>query len=355
MNLIRKIQLTLFLFMISGGAASAQLFQTAPFAGTPPFGTFGGDVDVINLGSMNVHLTIPILNKPGRGTNFVYNLTYDSSVWVPVYGTGGQVWEPVYNYGWTGAVANQLGAISNNETISTEGCYYRGVYRSGSATTFSSYQYHDALNIAHPYPGHTAIQHYLWCGTFSGFTATSPDGAGHSLTAGQYSNPVVSRAGEILFGPQNTYAGAGTKTDSNGNEITANSSGVFTDTLGTTVLTLGGTGTPSNPYTYSYSAPSGTATYTEKYTAYTVQTNFGCSGVAEYGPMSANLVSEIDLPDILANPTDKYTFTYEATPGYPGNVTGRLKSVTLPTGGTITYSYSGGRMGSSARTVPRPL
>ena len=57
-------------------SASAQV-QT----GTPPFGSFGGGPDVINLANLNAHWTIPLLHKPGRGTNFDYDLTYDSSVW----------------------------------------------------------------------------------------------------------------------------------------------------------------------------------------------------------------------------------------------------------------------------------
>jgi len=50
---------------------------------------------------------------------------------------------------------------------------------------------------------------------------------------------------------------------------------------------------------------------------------------------NATLVSHIDLPDGTS-----YVFTYEPTQGSAGFVTGRLKSVTLPTGGSITYAYA---------------
>jgi len=79
------------------------------------------------------------------------------------------------------------------------------------------------------------------------------------------------------------------------------------------------------------------------YTTYTVQTNFGCSGVTEYGPTSVNLVSNITLPD-----NTSYSFAYEVTPGdthTPHYVTGRMASATLPTGGTITYNYTGSNNG----------
>ena len=76
------------------------------------------------------------------------------------------------------------------------------------------------------------------------------------------------------------------------------------------------------------------------YKTYTVQTAFGCSGVGEYGPMATPLVDTITFPDGSAD-----HFSYEATPGVPGNVTGRLAGVELPQGGWINYSYSGGNNG----------
>ena len=49
---------------------------------------------------------------------------------------------------------------------------------------------------------------------------------------------------------------------------------------------------------------------------------------------------------------------YEDTPGYPGDKTGRVASITLPTGGIISYTYSGGNGGincsdGSAATLQR--
>src|SRR5271155_3618741 len=63
------------------------------------------------------------------------------------------------------------------------------------------------------------------------------------------------------------------------------------------------------------------------------------------------LVKSIELPD-----GTEYQFTYEQTPTaaactplsgtYSANcVTGRIASVSLPTGGEITYTYSGGSTG----------
>ncbi len=50
-------------------------FATVPASaqvttGTPPFGSFGGGPDVVNLANLNAHWTVPVVHKPGRGTNF---------------------------------------------------------------------------------------------------------------------------------------------------------------------------------------------------------------------------------------------------------------------------------------------
>src|SRR6266404_5640165 len=95
----------------SVSAASAQV-QT----GTPPFGSFGGGPDVINLGNLNVHYTIPVLHKPGRGLNFTYDLSYDNSVWFPVTSGGTTTWTPVQNWGWRGSTEAATGYMSTTPT-----------------------------------------------------------------------------------------------------------------------------------------------------------------------------------------------------------------------------------------------
>lgn len=140
--------------------------------------------------------------------------------------------------------------------------------------------------------------------------------------------------GVTIFPPVGPNPGSGKVIDRNGNELTNNLT-TFTDTLGVTALTVSPSG--SNPTVYTYTTSSGApASVTVNYSSQTVQTNFGCPGVAEYGPQSTNLVSSIILPD-----SSSYSFTYEPTPGVAGAVTGRIHGITLPTGGTITYNYTG--------------
>ncbi|MGH7972635.1 MAG: hypothetical protein ACREIC_28310, partial [Limisphaerales bacterium] len=125
--------------------------------------------------------------------------------------------------------------------------------------------------------------------------------------------------------------------------MSSNKSGsttTFTDTLGKTALRVTGSGTPSSPIVLSYTAAGGAGSVTMNYVTKTVQTSFGCTGISDFGPTQENLVSSVVLQD-----GETYSFAYEATPGHSGNFTGRLASVTLPTGGTIAYTYSGGNNG----------
>ena len=334
MKITLRIVLVLSLLAICSGVAYAQVTT-----GTPPFGSFGGGPDVINLANLNSHLSVPVLNKPGRGTSFNYNLTYDSSIWYPVASD----WQNQTYWGWGVQTAVATGYINFNPVTTI--CY-TGHNISGYKVVVSGWVYVDQFGIPHGFAGST-INESGTCGSLhQGLTSTTNDGAGYTLEATGSAGTIVTRAGKTITPPLNASSGVASAIDRNGNEISVASTGVITDTLGSTALTVAGSGTPSSPVTLTYTAPSGaTPAYTVKYSTYTVQTNFGCSGITEFGPTSESLVSEIDLSDQGVNSSDKYTFTYEATPSYSSNVTGRLASVTLPTGGTITYTYSGGSNG----------
>lgn len=335
MKLAHRILLLAVLLSISAGVSSAQVAT-----GTPPFGSFGGGpVDTINLANNNVHIAVPVVNKVGRGMDFTYTLGYDSSTWYPVGTSGSQTWQPIQNWGW---IAETEGATGSLYFTGGGGCAPNGCF-----WAFGGFAYIDPFGVSHAIPFvYSSSGPYCNGGLISlPGSCSSTDGSGYTLNmSAAFSMSISSASGTVTIPTLNTISGAAGATDSNGNEITVSSSGVVTDTLGQTALTIAGSGTPSSPNTLTYTAPSGAnAAYTMKYTQYTVKTNFGCSGISEYGPTAQDLVSEIDLPD-----GTKYTFTYEPTPGYSGDVTGRLASVTLPTGptgSTINYTYTGGNNG----------
>ncbi|HKV79530.1 MAG TPA: RHS repeat-associated core domain-containing protein [Candidatus Sulfotelmatobacter sp.] len=311
--------------------------------GTPPFGSFGGGPDVINLANLNSNITIPVVNKAGRGMNFTYDLIYDSSVWAPVNSGSTIAWVPAGNWGWNTTLP-QLGYLSYTTTITTGTCTLGGRPHR-TVTTLHYWTYHDGTG-PHFFPGASGF-FSSGCGgsTTYAFTGQAAnDGSGYSLSASDTTfQSLFDSHGDSINLRVNSTSGAATIVDRNGNEISVSSTGVYTDTLGTTGLSISGA-IPTVAYSYTNPA-GGQSSYLVKYITRTVQTNFGCSGVAEYGPTSQSLITEIDLPDQASVPGDKYTFTYEQTPGDPNNVTGRLASVTLPTGGQISYSYGGGNNG----------
>jgi hypothetical protein len=324
----------LVLFALAVSVASAQVPT-----GTPPFGSFAGGPDVIDLANLNSHITVPVLHKAGRGMDFSYDLSYDSSVWYPVAGS----WHSTTNWGWRGITEVATGYISVfAESLSCTTASNQTLPFTG----YTNFAYHDAFGTVHKFNTLTVYAGpgvpRCFNGPGSG-TDSANDGSGFSITAraatSSVSASVTSRSGQVFQAPVESGAGSGTVTDRNGNIMSVGSTGVFTDTLNTTALTV--TGVAPTSTTFSYTPPSGpSASYTMSYHTYTVKTNFGCSGIADYGPTSNSLVDRITLPDGTF-----YQFNYEATPGFSGDVTGRLASVTLPTGGTISYTYTGGSGG----------
>ncbi len=301
---------------------------TPPATGTPPFGSFGGGPDIINLANLNSHLTVPVFNRAGRGIPFTYNINYDTSVLYPVTSGSTTSWQPVNNWGWQGITEPINGYLSAQGTTgkcSTGNPKFPGFY------AIYKWTFRDSSGVAHIFPNTTEAP--ITCGNTTSVNSLATDGSGYLLQATGDAGNVISRGGLFLLG-------LGTQTiDNNGNEITVNGSNQFTDTLGSVALTV--SGAPPNPVMYTYTNPQGSnSKVTVKYTSSTVRTNFACSGIVEYSASNVPLVTEIDLPD-----GTNYKFTYEATPSFSGDVTGRLASVTLPTGGTINYTYTGSNHG----------
>jgi YD repeat-containing protein len=340
-RLVRVVSL-LFMLMLGSNAVNAQVAT-----GTPPFSSSGGGPDVIDLANLNVHLDVPIVNKPGRGMNFTYDMSYDSSAWYPVVVGSTTSWMPASaNWGWRGQTEVATGYITHRMT--RNGSCPNPEYPPTLPTTipgyiFNNYAYHDTLGVWHPFDvtGTTAA-----CGG-GGESGTATDGSGYVINldpGGDGIAVVTSPSGTLISAT--SYVGSAIKTDRNGNQISVNGSGVFTDTLGTTALTITGSGTATSPNYFTYTAPGGAVKFTMNYTNYTVATNFGNSTIGEYKSSAAvPLVTSIVLPD-----GSQYTFTYEATPSLPSPtactpytgttcVTARIASITYPTGGMISYLY----------------
>lgn len=71
--------------------------------GAPPFSSVAnGGADAVNLANLNVHISIPVFARQGRGLSFHYALSFDNSVWYPVTSGSTAQWQPVSNWGWRG-------------------------------------------------------------------------------------------------------------------------------------------------------------------------------------------------------------------------------------------------------------
>jgi RHS repeat-associated protein len=350
--------------------------------GTPPFGSYTGSPDLVDLSNLNVHLSMPVLHKAGRALPFTYDLSFDSSIWYPVGSSGSQVWTPTTTWGWQGALPT-TGGFFINYSYAVYGGSCGPPWNQGSYTqyTYSNFVYYDNVGIRHTFGNSNFYMYYYistggtGCppgGAFPSTTQTlaANDGSGltmnvppapYPLNGGTMSPYVVDSGGTKLNVPVITNPagqwGSLLVTDRNGNQISGDANGNFFDTLSSTVptVTVAGTGTPASPKTFSYKAPSTqSVSFQLNYTQYTVATNFGVSGISEYGRTSVALATSLALPD-----SSQYSFSYEQTPSIPASgactplagtysgycVTGRIASITLPTGGRITYAYSGGNNG----------
>jgi hypothetical protein len=287
---------------------------------------------------------------------FAYDLSYDSSVWTPVTSSGTTQWQPDSNWGWRGTSEAAIGYALQTKVLASCQYFQNGRWQTDNYWTWTTTGFGDQYGVLHPVRVVTYDDTLGWCAdVISSGSGTTTDGSGYTVFVTNFSQvTVTSKSGTVFNGVGSRGIGAvGSITDSNGNQITQNTSGHFFDTLSSTtpVLTVASPAPPSST-TFTYSAPSGgNAVYSMNYQQYTVQTNFGTSTM-EYGPLSNSLVSGVALPD-----GSSYSFTYEATPGsciplsgtYSANcVTGRIASVTLATGGSITYAYSGGSNGIEA-------
>jgi len=334
---------SMLLLVVSSSGQSA--------VGMQYWGSFGGGpFDSLNLGNLNNHVVIPIRHKAGRGLAFSYDLTYDSDIWYPTTVNGVKTWQPLSSlqggyWGWQNLLYSAGSSVTYSTTTTTGHCGMTG-QDTWTQTAYSNWVDTDWTG-SHSF-GYTAnwidvsppSASGVNCPTIGAAPSVAPaipasDRSGLTLYAVATSSSSVSWSITSPQGYQQFQPGSGEfQQDANGNQITA-SNGVYKDTLGQTALTVAG-GSPPNNTTFTYTAPSGTsAQIAVSYKPYTVTTNFGCSGVSEYSQTNIYLVDKITLPDQTF-----YQFGYEQTIGQGSSVvTARLVSVSLPTGGSVTYSY----------------
>ena len=346
----------LLLMMMTPRLGSAQ--EIGVTAGVQP-----GDIQQqeVSLDTLNIHLSIPIVDKKGVGLPFHSSINFNNNFWSQ-FRAGDLHWTPVQfgvqYMGWSFPYYTVFGSFSATNV--------------GGATFY--YGWIDPEGNMHPLPPSvwTSEGYVEICNTpigcASSLSVLLTDGSG--ITLNLYSNDSYTKSnavmpdGTIFYSPgagqYNAWPSpfgstAGIVTDVHGNTISSayNSTTdtyTYTDTLGIPELSytpgglLGENGGPEfcrSGYpttTYTYPTSTGNAQVVLNCKQYTVQTNFGCAGVIDAPAYSAFLVDTITLGD-----ASTYSFTYESQSA--GTVTGRLASVTYPAGNTTTYTYTGANNG----------
>jgi RHS repeat-associated protein len=342
-----------FLFVVGAVVAHAQDSN----AGVLPFSTHvGGQYDSIDLASDNILVTIPVLAKTGK-IPFSYNLVANSRAYLFCLDScAWRVSAPGYGGTLTGVPSAPLGAFLGQTTT------YSLCNGSGSEITESNFTVGDMTGAIHPFS--TVQVQYGPCGVSGGGTATTIDGSGYTLTIVAANPPTYTmydRMGNNLTGSGGLVDPDGTQMSLTGT-LTGTGNNVkrlwtYTDTLGqvtltSTVAAFRYTGGYSGPDLYTYNDANGNPqTVQVNYTLYSVNTNFGCSGIPEFnGAISYYFPTSVVFPD-----GEMLGISYEPTPGLSGSITGRFSKLTLPAGGFVSYEYSGGNNGISCSTGLVPI
>src|SRR6266478_682217 len=327
----------LVVLLCMSSVSSAQNYLTS--TGTPAFAApEPAEYGFVDASSGNLHLELPIGSYPQRGTNRPARIefTYDANKLWSVMTTGGPApyWNPAVFAAWT--VQHLYGtntSAADGSQTNSQGvpCALDDTYIEPSGTQ-------------HPFPPVATGA----CGAVPpkmDFLATDSSGYHEYFDTSQAQvnkYTVYAPDGTIVW--QNGYlrdAQGNTifVEDPNGNYISGHPDGTqYYDTLG---RRIGGVTEPNSQGT--------TSNYTITFTpTFNVKTAFGQSGINECPQGIACGVSafqSIALPD-----GSSFSFTYDcdstsgisacASPGGQSTYYGNLLSMTLPTGGKVTYTWT---------------
>jgi RHS repeat-associated protein len=311
---VKRIFLIALFAMSSVLRLAAQDPSTEYWRGFNSYNSFQvGSFETVNEDNFNLIVHIPIVSYPQRGTLAELSIAvgdettgwYVQSVTLP---TGGNYlqWTPTSNSSMNGPYVY----------ASTEYYYGTRTYEDPGLPTYrDSYIQGPTLSI-----------HNL--GEATSGLAVVIDASGFTGALG-----ITDRNG-ITYQPAKfgVYAIPGTALDPTGNSITAdpNSQGLI-DSVGRHVprlLSIGYNGSVQ-PGTYTLNYPGlngGTYPVTYVFATYSVNTTFNSRGAREFSA-SETFMQSITLPN-----GTKWTFTY--------NNYGDISSITTPTGGSVTYTWT---------------
>src|ERR1700733_7869356 len=195
--------LSAFIFSVSS-LAVAQNLGTGLYA----FGSFDSrGFDTVNIGNLNTHFEIPIVNKQGRGLPFTYVISYDGMIWEPLTSNGVTTWNPDSQWGFHGELGG-TGVIGYLTTTQRSGGNCNtggGTHQQNQGTLVTDFTYHDPFGGSHLFNYSDLI-----CDSGDTFTGdgTSSDGSGYSY--GLNDGMVHTRSGIIINAPFDPILGGAT-------------------------------------------------------------------------------------------------------------------------------------------------
>jgi RHS repeat-associated protein len=301
----------------------------------------------INIANGNLHLEVPLEGPfPQRGgRSFRAVLMYDSAFWYRNPGTPTATWR-TNGGGWRLVTSADTG--STNYTTSYITCF-SSTYQENVTTEidFKNFEWIAPDGTQHLFPikvsaGYNPDPVDCTAGqTVTTGNAFATDRSGYKMfvttNGGSQVNTINVYApdGTQVYGPDR-FATTGPK-DPNGNYYTRDANFNTrlahynpSDTLGRSPIMMSANG--SSDYIDVLNSHGDRHRYTVVWQTIGVNTNFGQVGVAEWSN-TIQVIQEIDLPD-----GTKYQFTYDQ--GTTSGHYGVLTSMTLPTGGQISYSYT---------------
>lgn len=304
--------------------------------GLTPYQSFhGGDIDAVNLTNGNLFVKIPLISYPQRGGKLNLGFSFVAN---GKDAQTKQVCPPKLAcfYYWTvGPAQNSVLGIVQDQAV---GQLQTWVPASGGQPGYTVFGVLSADSSTHP----------MVIATTGVYRSTDGTGYMDNETQQNPSATVVDRQG-ISYRSYYPATSGVIREDPNGNQISGSSSG-YTDTLGrniplppgTTTSSAGCTGplpiTSAVAWTPPGPGSGGTSPFKTCYVSVPISipaSSLGHSTVNGYSG-SRTMVQSIVLPNGTA-----WTFQYnDSDPGGPsGENYGSLTEITLPTGGTISYTY----------------
>ena len=312
---------------------------TAQSLGLQPYGSYSKGFDTISVYGLAPHIDIPLYTHAARGSDISMevHLIYDDNFFSSSFYPGDIGWHIGPSVGHSGILARNL--YSNIACPKSP----PGTTPNTNTTGTYSWSFIDSSGYNHTYAGHSTESNCTsGTVTTTSFTGYPVDGAGYQIHANGDQATVTDPSGRII--PLNGIS----VTDQNGNSGAMNSllfngtSQTFTDNTNNSITTTGGL----NAYTYSTGVETSRSPFTLTYNdssgnSRMVTVNYKVYSVARASIWgSTNTVQAFALVDnVQLADGSQYKMTYQPTPGVSGAVTGRLASITFPTGGTISYAY----------------